>query len=156
MELILDEIGQCREGLLQHLSRVKCKLVLRPQIQDRVAELGEGYFFGEEAENGFDRMALFTEMAESKHFFAEGRWNVEHLQAWLKTYGEMVLAEACAFWLGGGGLPRGTEFLSLSYSNTLAKGRNLWWMNGQLVSQIRYNKAQSQTGKWASWESDVG
>jgi hypothetical protein len=149
MELIVEEIVRCRDALLEHLPEaVRSLLVLPPEIHDDIGNRDGNYFFGVDPENGFKRDALFKLMCQSKYYFPDGEHpHVERCEAWLRRYWEMVLAEACGFWLNGGGLPRGTEFLSVAFANTLAKLRNIWWMNGQLASQIRYNKAQSQTGE---------
>ncbi|KAF9729764.1 hypothetical protein PMIN01_12628 [Paraphaeosphaeria minitans] len=122
-------------------------------IQDDVACTRRGMSFVTHGNNGLEnglRWMLERMMQDEqgrKLRSGDGTWNVARVKLYLRSVKRFKELELANLHIDEGMPGRGTEITSMRFRNGALQDRNLFVMDGQIMTVVRYYKSQSQFDK---------
>lgn len=78
---------------------------------------------------------------------ADGEWSVKAVRRYLRQVDRFLELLLCSVHITSGQPGRGSEILSMRHRNGMLQDRNVYVVDGQVMTVVRYHKSQSQWDK---------
>ncbi|KAF1956343.1 hypothetical protein CC80DRAFT_363540, partial [Byssothecium circinans] len=78
---------------------------------------------------------------------SDGRWNVKQVKRYLRQVDRFLTLLMVCVHMTSGQPGRGSEVTTMRHQNGLLQDRNIFVMDGQVMTVVRYHKSQSQWDK---------
>jgi hypothetical protein len=154
-EMIREFVLSTRQSVLTKITAIFARFSIADVLStdfghliDDLSNHTPGYSFMTENPVFSDRDILFRAMMDSGHFHRrEGNrifWNVNACVDFMAEAQDLVLDILAAMQTTCGGVPRGTEVVHFSFSNT-SSPRNIYWWRSRLLGVSHYHKGLSRT-----------
>ena len=78
---------------------------------------------------------------------SNGQWNIKQVKRYLRCVDRFLMLLMTCVHVTSGQPGRGSEITTMRHRNGLLQDRNLFIMDGQVMTVVRYHKSQSQWDK---------
>ena len=152
-----DMVSEAEQMLWEELfwvTRAEERFAVKLDILvDDVTFERRGVSFVQHRDNGLkDKLAWMLTQAEQTEQgrrlqSSEGQWNVKQVKRYLRCVDRFLMLLMVCVHMTSGQPGRGSEITTMRHRNGLLQDRNLFVMDGQVMTVVRYHKSQSQWDK---------
>jgi superfamily II DNA or RNA helicase len=128
-------------------------IVKLDKIVDDVTFTKRGISFVSAEENGLKdglqwMLSRVMQSTEGRKFRSkEGAWNIKKVRQYLRRIDRFLELALFGVHVASGQPGRGTEITTIRHKNSMLQDRNIFVVDGQVMTVVRYHKSQSQWDK---------
>lgn len=152
-DVITDTEDMLWQDLLWMVDREERFVIKLDKIVDDVTFTKRGISFVSAEENGLKdglqwMLHRMMQTREGRKLRSkEGSWNIKRVKRYLRCINRFLELGLFGVHVASGQPGRGTEITTIRHKNGMLQDRNIFVVDGQLMTVVRYHKSQSQWDK---------